>query len=129
MITYWQQIEGLFVRTKKSEIDTSLPLWIDARNVTRDESTELQETYNLDVAKNESKAFSKSSPTNLNVPVPFTVSAATIENPVSSETANKISRISQSEKSQLYFWTWAHSGIITKPHKTIKNFFIFPQNH
>ena len=48
MITYWQQIEGLFVRTKKSEIDTSLPLWIDARNVTRDESTELQETYNIE---------------------------------------------------------------------------------
>ena len=36
MITYWQQIDGLFSRTKKSEIDTSLPLWIDARNVTRD---------------------------------------------------------------------------------------------
>ena len=48
MITYWQQIDGLFSRTKKSEIDTSLPLWVDARNVTRDESTELQETYNIE---------------------------------------------------------------------------------
>ena len=48
MITYWQQIDGQFTKTKKDEIDTSLPLWVDARSVTRDETNELQETYKID---------------------------------------------------------------------------------
>lgn len=48
MITYWQQIDGNFSKTKHDDIDESLPLWIDARNVTRDETTELQDTYEID---------------------------------------------------------------------------------
>ena len=48
MITYWQQIDGQFTKTKKDDVDTSLPLWIDARSVTRDETTELQETYKIE---------------------------------------------------------------------------------
>ena len=48
MITYWQQENGLFIKTKKDEVDSSLPLWIDARNVTRDETTELQEAYQIE---------------------------------------------------------------------------------
>ncbi len=48
MITYWQQIDGQFSKTKKEDVDTSLPLWVDARSVTRDETTELQETYKIE---------------------------------------------------------------------------------
>ena len=48
MIIYWQQINGQFVKTKKEEVDASLPLWIDARNVTRDETTTLQEEYQIE---------------------------------------------------------------------------------
>ena len=48
MITYWQQIDGLFTKTKKDDVKTSLPLWIDARNVTRDETTALQEEYQIE---------------------------------------------------------------------------------
>ena len=48
MITYWQQIDGQFTKTKKDDVDTSLPLWVDARSVTRDETTELQETYKIE---------------------------------------------------------------------------------
>ena len=48
MITYWQQLDGFFSKQKKDEIDEKLPLWIDARNVTRDETTELQEEYEID---------------------------------------------------------------------------------
>jgi len=48
MITYWQQIDGLFTKTKKESVDTSLPLWVDARNVTRDETTTLQEEYQIE---------------------------------------------------------------------------------
>ena len=48
MITYWQQIDGLFTKTKKDDIDSKLPLWVDARNVTRDETTFLQEEYQIE---------------------------------------------------------------------------------
>lgn len=48
MITYWQQQDGQFIKTKKDKIEESLPLWIDARNVTRDETTELQEKYQIE---------------------------------------------------------------------------------
>ena len=48
MITYWQQMDGFFSKQKKDDIDEKLPLWIDARNVTRDETTELQEEYEID---------------------------------------------------------------------------------
>ena len=48
MITYWQQLDGFFSKQKKDEIDEKLPLWIDARNVTRDETTELQDEYEID---------------------------------------------------------------------------------
>lgn len=48
MITYWQQIDGNFSKTKKDDIDQEMPLWIDARNVTRDETTDLQTEYEID---------------------------------------------------------------------------------
>ena len=48
MITYWQQQKNLFTKTKKDEIDETKPLWIDARNVTRDETTFLQEEYQIE---------------------------------------------------------------------------------
>ena len=48
MITYWQQIDGQFTKTKKEKLDSSLNTWIDARSVTRDETTELQEDYKID---------------------------------------------------------------------------------
>lgn len=48
MITYWQQINGQFIKTKKEEIDSSLPLWVDARSVTRDETTQLQDEYQIE---------------------------------------------------------------------------------
>lgn len=48
MITYWQQSDGIFLKRKKDDIDFSFPLWIDARNVTRDETTQLQEEYEID---------------------------------------------------------------------------------
>ena len=45
MITYWQQIDGNFTKVKKTTINNELPLWIDARNVTRDETTLLQDEH------------------------------------------------------------------------------------
>ena len=48
MITYWQQDDGQFIKTKKEEINSKKPLWIDARNVTRDETNQLQEDYELE---------------------------------------------------------------------------------
>ena len=48
MITYWQQEEGQFFKTKKDEINSKKPLWIDARNVTRDETNQLQEDYEIE---------------------------------------------------------------------------------
>ena len=48
MITYWQQEEGQFFKTKKEEINSKKPLWIDARNVTRDETNQLQEDYEIE---------------------------------------------------------------------------------
>ena len=48
MITYWQQLEGNFSKVKKNTIDETLPLWRDARNVTRDETTLLQEEYQIE---------------------------------------------------------------------------------
>ena len=48
MITYWQQIDGQFTKTKKDELDGRKPVWIDARNVNRDETAELQKEYDID---------------------------------------------------------------------------------
>ena len=48
MITYWQQDDGQFIKTKKEEINSKKPLWIDARNVTRDETNQLQEDYDIE---------------------------------------------------------------------------------
>lgn len=48
MITYWQQIDGQFTKSKKENLDPSLNTWIDARSVTRDEMTELQAEYSID---------------------------------------------------------------------------------
>lgn len=48
MITYWQQKNGQFSKIKKDSIDKDLPLWIDARSVSRDESNELQKEYDIE---------------------------------------------------------------------------------
>lgn len=48
MITYWQQEDGLFVKTKKEDLNDNLPLWIDARNVSRDETNYLQKNYDIE---------------------------------------------------------------------------------
>ncbi|MCR5436035.1 MAG: magnesium transporter CorA family protein [Treponema sp.] len=48
MITYWQQEDGQFIKLKKEEITTNKPLWIDVRNVTRDETTFIQEEYKIE---------------------------------------------------------------------------------
>ncbi len=48
MITYWQQIDGQFSKTKKDDINEKQPLWVDARSVTRDETNLIQQTYNID---------------------------------------------------------------------------------
>ena len=48
MITYWQQVNNQFVKTKKDAMIENQPLWVDVRNVTRDETTELQSEYEID---------------------------------------------------------------------------------
>ena len=48
MITHWQQIDGQFTKTKKDDIDSRKPVWVDARNVNRDEIQELQEEYGIE---------------------------------------------------------------------------------
>lgn len=48
MITYWQQIDGQFTKTKKDEINTSLPLWIDARSINREETVTLQNEFQIE---------------------------------------------------------------------------------
>lgn len=48
MIVYWQQENGIFSKVKKDEIDENKPVWVDARNVTRDETTELQNEYDIE---------------------------------------------------------------------------------
>ena len=48
MITYWQQEDGQFIKLKKEEITTNKPLWIDVRNVTRDETTFIQDEYKIE---------------------------------------------------------------------------------
>lgn len=45
MITYWQQLDGQLTKVKKNNIDSKKPIWIDAQNVTRDETNFLQEEY------------------------------------------------------------------------------------
>ena len=48
MITYWQQINGNFHKTKKEDLDESKPIWVDARAITRDETNILQSEYNIE---------------------------------------------------------------------------------
>ena len=48
MITYWQQEAGRFFKCKKDEVDKTKPLWIDARNVNRDEAEIIQTEYEIE---------------------------------------------------------------------------------
>lgn len=48
MITYWQQKNGQFSKVKKDSIDKKLPLWVDARTVSRDETNALQKEYDIE---------------------------------------------------------------------------------
>lgn len=48
MVTYWQQIDGQFTKVKKDKLDSEKEVWIDARSITRDETTELQAEYEIE---------------------------------------------------------------------------------
>ena len=50
MITYWQRNvdNGQFTKIKKEEINQNKPVWIDARQVNRDETNILQDEYNIE---------------------------------------------------------------------------------
>jgi len=48
MITYWQQIDSQFTKIKKEDIDSRKPVWVDARNITRDETVELKDEYDIE---------------------------------------------------------------------------------
>lgn len=48
MITYWQQDKGRFFKCKKDEVSLNEPLWIDVRNVNRDETEFLQTEYQIE---------------------------------------------------------------------------------
>ncbi len=48
MVTYWQQIGGQFKKTDKAELDGNMPVWVDVRSVTRDETTEIQQEFSIE---------------------------------------------------------------------------------
>ena len=48
MIIFWQQKQGRFVTVKKEEIDSQSALWVDARNVSREETVLLQQEYQIE---------------------------------------------------------------------------------
>lgn len=48
MVTYWQQIGGKFKKTDKAELDGGMPVWVDVRSVTRDETTEIQQEFSIE---------------------------------------------------------------------------------
>ncbi|QTQ12276.1 magnesium transporter CorA family protein [Treponema parvum] len=45
MITYWQQVHGKLIRVKKEDLDPKLKTWVDARSVTTDDISELENDY------------------------------------------------------------------------------------
>ena len=42
MINFWQQKQGRFVKVQKEEIDSQSALWVDARNVSREETVQAE---------------------------------------------------------------------------------------
>jgi magnesium transporter len=48
MITYWQQLHEKLIRKKKEELDDTLNTWVDARSVTHEDITELQQKYSIE---------------------------------------------------------------------------------
>lgn len=48
MITYWKQADGKFINLEKKELDKDSCIWIDARNVTRDDISVLENEYRID---------------------------------------------------------------------------------
>lgn len=48
MIQYWQQNDGVLTRTAKDKIDTAKNTWVDARDVTRADITELEDDYKIE---------------------------------------------------------------------------------
>ena len=48
MITYWQQEDGKLVKKSIDDINPNKNTWVDARNVTRDDIQNLEETYKID---------------------------------------------------------------------------------
>lgn len=48
MITYWQQIDGKLISLEKQELDPKKRTWIDARCVTREDISILENEYKID---------------------------------------------------------------------------------
>ena len=48
MIKYWQQEDGKLVEKEEEELNRHSKIWVDARSVTRDDISELEEKYNID---------------------------------------------------------------------------------
>jgi len=48
MITYWQQIHGKLVNVDKDELNPELNTWVDARSVTREDITTLENEYQIE---------------------------------------------------------------------------------
>ena len=47
MITFWQQENGKFIHKEQEELDTNSPLWVDARNVNREDMRILEEEFHI----------------------------------------------------------------------------------
>lgn len=47
MITFWQQENGKFIHKEQEELDTNSPLWVDARNVNREDMRILEEDFHI----------------------------------------------------------------------------------
>ena len=48
MITFWQQENGKFIHKEQDELEKTLPRWIDARNVNREDMRILEEEFSID---------------------------------------------------------------------------------
>ena len=48
MITYWQQIDGKFVSMEKESLNADAHTWVDARNVTREDITVLENEFQIE---------------------------------------------------------------------------------
>ena len=47
MITFWQQENGKFIHKEQEELDTKSSIWVDARNVNREDMRILEEEFHI----------------------------------------------------------------------------------